>query len=531
MTSRTWTQRELEEFVHGRVVSLFSNGGFVEIPALLVAAGAVPGEYRDTMEVTNRIHPDDRAAMADMSIAAINNPGVPAGSTYRFCRSDGWMRARSEMVYIADEPINGLLTGTVFEPLTDEDDEAVGPWPERAGGGGSVHWMLFTMARTTMVLSAEGAVEQMLGRHPSTVVGRNFREFLHRDSYGDVFTSWMEMLTKPESTRVSRRCFVRPDGTELWVETAFVSRLGDNGEGDVLLFAVDITERMAQEEELRRTQEELRLLAEQVPAAVFRADENGRITFTNHRWHDLLGELADARRLSDLACTDDRARIDTALQSTDAGGQRLEFTSNCGRRWLAINLREVHDLVTGRTTFVGSVDDETVTSALRHQADHDDLTGLLSRRAFEERVGHQLDTAPGRGAVGFIDLDRFKDVNDRHGHEVGDAVLATIARRLGHTLRESDHVGRYGGDEFVVFCPDTDDPGLVAARIRRVCDEPVTFDGGTWAPSASIGVALAEPGETVSDLVRRADQAMFSIKRAQRLDLPRRDRSVSPRGA
>jgi diguanylate cyclase (GGDEF)-like protein len=178
----------------------------------------------------------------------------------------------------------------------------------------------------------------------------------------------------------------------------------------------------------------------------------------------------------------------------------------------------VRDPVTGRGTFVGSVDDVTGTVALKHRADHDDLTGLLSRRAFEERVEAILHERPGHGALGFVDLDRFKQVNDTHGHDAGDAVLVTVARRLRHALREDDEIGRYGGDEFVVFCPDMDDAETVADRLTHVCADLVSFDGGTWPPEASVGVVVAEPGEAVGHLLRRADQAMFARKRTHRAD-------------
>jgi diguanylate cyclase (GGDEF)-like protein len=97
-------------------------------------------------------------------------------------------------------------------------------------------------------------------------------------------------------------------------------------------------------------------------------------------------------------------------------------------------------------------------------------------------------------------------------------VLVTLARRLRGALREIDEIGRYGGDEFVVFCPDLDDAEVVADRLACVCADPVSFDGGTWAPTASVGVAVAEPGEAVGHLLRRADQAMFIEKRERRAD-------------
>jgi diguanylate cyclase (GGDEF)-like protein/PAS domain S-box-containing protein len=517
VASRRWSDRELEEFVRGKILTLFHQGSYVPVPETLVAIGGEPTPYQDTMDITARIHPDDGSAVTDMTIAAWSSPGEVARGTYRFRWGDEWMWARSEVVVLTDDRCTGMLSATVLEPLAEEHEEKVLSRTDRSGADVAVHWMLVTLDVAGVVLSAEGAVEQMLGRDPASIIGVEYREFLHPDARNDLYASWIEMLHRPESTRVARRCLVRPDGTEQWSEVAYVNRLEPDRSGDVLLFAVDITDRIAQEEELRRTQEELRLLAEQVPTAVFRAEADGRVTFTNHRWRDLLGALATVEHVADLAGAEDRARVEALFDERRSGGRGIELATGCGRR-LALNVRDIRDPLSGRTTFVGSVDDVTVTSMLRHQADHDDLTGLLTRRAFEERVGQALDDEPGQGVVGFIDLDRFKAVNDDHGHVAGDAVLTSIAHRLRRALRDGDLVGRYGGDEFIVFCPDTEDIGAVVGRLGRACDEPVAFDGGSWSPAVSIGVAVAQAGETVSDLVRRADQEMFSVKRAQRAE-------------
>ena len=117
-----------------------------------------------------------------------------------------------------------------------------------------------------------------------------------------------------------------------------------------------------------------------------------------------------------------------------------------------------------------------------------------------------------------MDLDLFKEVNDRLGHEVGDRVLALFAARLQRTIRGSDTSARLGGDEFVVVLPRTDRAGAmqVATSLRRACDEALEIGGERLLVYASIGIATApEDGSDVTSLLGRADAAMYEAKRAR----------------
>jgi diguanylate cyclase (GGDEF)-like protein len=161
---------------------------------------------------------------------------------------------------------------------------------------------------------------------------------------------------------------------------------------------------------------------------------------------------------------------------------------------------------------------DEVERVLGHQAAHDHLTGLPNRVLLHERLAQVLDRAePGR-AVGvlFLDLDRFKAVNDSLGHAWGDALLVQTAERLQAAGRPRDLVARLGGDEFVVVCPDLDDPaeaGAVARRMLAAVSEPVHHDGRTVAVSTSIGIAtVTAPGRTPEEVLRNADTAMYRAK-------------------
>ncbi|HXW38276.1 MAG TPA: EAL domain-containing protein, partial [Acidimicrobiales bacterium] len=162
-------------------------------------------------------------------------------------------------------------------------------------------------------------------------------------------------------------------------------------------------------------------------------------------------------------------------------------------------------------------------SRLSHQALHDALTGLPNRVLFLERLAQSVEAAARRSihsAVLFIDIDRFKSVNDIAGHAAGDQLLIGVARRLREVLRPADTVARLGGDEFVVLCENLYDVQKEAVAIaERICEtvaEPFSAAGNELFTSASIGLAFVRPGDDPHVLVARADSAMYMAKQRGR---------------
>jgi diguanylate cyclase (GGDEF)-like protein len=155
---------------------------------------------------------------------------------------------------------------------------------------------------------------------------------------------------------------------------------------------------------------------------------------------------------------------------------------------------------------------------LRRRATYDDLTGLPNRALVLERLGQALRQRDRRPiGVLFVDLDGFKPVNDDHGHETGDELLALLAARLPGAVRAGDTVGRLAGDEFVVIAPDCDRDGLseLASRIVGTVQEPAEVGDTVVSVTASVGAALALPSDVdVRDILCRADAAMYVAKAA-----------------
>lgn len=152
-------------------------------------------------------------------------------------------------------------------------------------------------------------------------------------------------------------------------------------------------------------------------------------------------------------------------------------------------------------------------SVTHHQARHDELTGLANRRLLMERLADALANPREGAALLFVDLDRFKDVNDIWGHEAGDAVLRTAAKRIKR-LFPRDTAARFGGDEFVVLLTgDLDTARKQGAALLAVLGEPHVIDGVEVALPGSIGIAaVSDPGVTADELLRRADLALYQAK-------------------
>jgi diguanylate cyclase (GGDEF)-like protein len=168
----------------------------------------------------------------------------------------------------------------------------------------------------------------------------------------------------------------------------------------------------------------------------------------------------------------------------------------------------------------GREDTRMVSDGFRHSASHDFLTGLPNRSLLLQRIQHAAQRSRRshtHAAVLFVDIDRFKRVNDNYGHQVGDELLVAVSRRLSALVRPGDTLARFAGDEFVFLCEDMEaaaDAEILAARINAAFVEAFQLTGVELALTASVGIAFAGAGEKVSSrLVANADIAMYQAKR------------------
>ena len=298
----------------------------------------------------------------------------------------------------------------------------------------------------------------------------------------------------------------------------------------------EMTASLAQSERLHR------FLVESSPDIVYKLDENGFFVFINPRVELLLGysrsellgchythivhegdvalaRFAFAERRSDeRASTNVELRLVCGPRNPPAGPVRHLVTT--------VSAMGVYEEGGSKRRFVGSygvvrdiTERKRAEETITFQALHDQLTDLPNRRLFKDHLELALLQAERRGqlvGVMFIDLDRFKLVNDTYGHLLGDELLRSVAQRLRACMRAGDTVARQGGDEFTVLLPDlanADDAMVIAQKILVELDRPFVLGGCEFRATASVGIATyPRDGLTAEQLLQNADIAMYDVK-------------------
>jgi diguanylate cyclase (GGDEF)-like protein/PAS domain S-box-containing protein len=294
----------------------------------------------------------------------------------------------------------------------------------------------------------------------------------------------------------------------------------------------DITQRKKIEQALRESEERYRQLAESIVHQVWTAFPDGKIEFLNKNLLDYFG--CSFERVFDVWKTkvhpkDKFKLIKKALQSFRKNSSfeiEVRLLGKDGEyRWYLIRAVPGFDLEGRIVRWYGTNTDihnqKEAEAKLRYFATHDVLTKLLNRTEFIKQLRTAINTAQNelffKFAVLFIDLDRFKFINDNFGHEVGDEFLRVIAKRIISCVRPYDIVARFGGDEFTVLLnnvPDPADVTRVAERILRTLSEPILIKGYKIFASASIGIRLFDPSlQAPEEYLRDADIAMYQAKR------------------
>jgi diguanylate cyclase (GGDEF)-like protein/PAS domain S-box-containing protein len=296
-------------------------------------------------------------------------------------------------------------------------------------------------------------------------------------------------------------------------------------------------------------------LPEGVPsvAYIFEPGIEGRCLYISPSVEDVLGYprrqwLTDHGLWDRILHPDDEERVTWNEAQCERSGEKLvqeyRLRAADGRDvWIRDEMTVVHDRRTGDAplfygVFLDVSDRKRMENDLERLALFDPLTGLPNRALFSDRLVQALSRR-GRGdttAVYFLDIDRFKRINDSLGHGAGDEVLREVARRLQAVLRPEDTVARFGGDEFTIVCESVGgvlEAVSIADRLQQPLREPLRANGAELRLSASIGVALAEPGDPVEGqrLLEDADAAMYRAKerggaRTELFDSAMRDRAV-----
>lgn len=271
-----------------------------------------------------------------------------------------------------------------------------------------------------------------------------------------------------------------------------------------------------------------REILSKLPSAVlFVETGHEAITFANNAATKLFTSVPlDQVRLTDLLANEqERDKLSAFIEARGEAGEflfsgaRVEGSERLETTFKAVVMRLM--VANGTAYLIRPADeDANAVAGMWQMAQYDPLTGLPNRELLRDRMEQAIHSARRLDhaylGVLFVDLDRFKKVNDTYGHAAGDAVLVEAATRLRECLRESDTVARLGGDEFVVLLCNlrgTEDTAIVAERILDACARPIVVGGNVFQISASVGVAVwPTDGQSVNELLQNADMAMYSSK-------------------
>ncbi|MGH8688273.1 MAG: EAL domain-containing protein [Burkholderiales bacterium] len=408
-----------------------------------------------------------------------------------------------------------------------------------------------SFSRDRKVLRCNRRFEEIFGYDPGEATGAPTRQFYFTDDeYAQAAEPYVELDLG--QTHGREQWMRRRDGTGFWCRMSGRALLpGDLARGSVWLFE-DITEAKRASEETRRALAELNLILDNAIVGITFLRERA-IQRCNRRMEELVGyapgelvgkstqvlhvsaeayeevgDVAYAALARGEAYTEERRlrRKDGSHVWCKVVGRAIDPAEpQEGSIWIYDDISAEHSEREGLERMVTERTHELREARERaqHLADHDPLTGLPNRRLLEDRLTQALALSQRnrkQTAVMFVDLDRFKSINDSLGHAVGDQVLKEVALRLVRQLRVGDTVCRVGGDEFVVVLPESKrstDAANVAAKIMETLSLPVQAADRELTVTPSIGIAVfPEDGRDAAMLIRNADAAMYHAKESGR---------------
>ncbi len=489
------------------------------------------------------IHPDDLDRVMAATREVLMQPGIHTQPvTWRHRHADGSWRVLEGLA-------NNLLTdpkvcGIVYSAHDITDASRINEALHRQATMLRGQAELLDLANDAILVHdrASGQVlywnegaEKMYGWMKGEALGKHAHDLLRTESprpMGEI-----EQELRQSDRWEGELTQTRSDGTQIVVSSRWTLRWDDDGEPTAILQVnSDITEQKHTQEALRQSEAEFRSIFEEAGVGIARLDLEGRLLNTNPELCRMLGYTRDELTgcsFTKFTHTDDLS-VDVGLYRQLVAGEheryQIENRYICkdGRNvWGLLTRTLVRDAKGAPKYTVALVEEITERKAaeqrLAHRALHDPLTDLPNRVLFT----HHLTQALARSSrhqhtvgVLFLDLDRFKMVNDQFGHATGDALLVEAAERIQQCLRSEDSLARLGGDEFVIALPDiegTPDATAVAGRIVAAMAVPFRIEHATIVVGTSVGIAVSSPlNREPEQLLRQADWAMYQAKRAGR---------------
>jgi len=377
---------------------------------------------------------------------------------------------------------------------------------------------------------ANNAACQWLGIDRASLLGKYMGELFPAVESSGLMNIYRETADTGRPTVVDEFPFPWKNGTR-WLDIRAV-RVDER----LSFLWREVTEQHIALQKLSASEEQYRLLAHNSSDVVVRVDNDNKLVWVSPSLAVALGwEPTEwiGRRVTELAVDEQQlAMLKADLAQTREGQavvRRAKLRSKSGTdHWIELHAGPYRDMQGRIDGIVGNfrvVDKEAAAEELlERQATTDALTGLLNRRQFENLARREIARARREALVLsllMMDIDKFKAINDTHGHDAGDAVLRTLARACGPHLREEDLFARFGGEEFTILMPDTPIDGArrVAERIRETLGAEIVLvgEGKSVSFTVSIGVSQwSDPNEDLPALIKRADELLYRAKESGR---------------
>lgn len=371
---------------------------------------------------------------------------------------------------------------------------------------------------------------ETFGKTPGELLGKTFLPLVHEDDRATTTEGMRALFSPPYSCQIEQRAMTK-NGWR-WFAWADKAVLDENGRVvSIVGVGRDVTESKLAQEKMQQAA----AVFESTLEGVIITDTSSRIVSTNeaftritgYRQEEVLGKtpaiLHSGRHTPEFY----KEMWDTVHKTGSWRGEVWNRRKNgeLYPQWLTIST--VQSASSKPQYYVGVFSDVSAIkkseAELEHLAHHDPLTDLPNRLLFNSRLEHAIQRCVrenGQLAVLFLDLDRFKNVNDSFGHHFGDLLLIEVARQISHQLREADTVARLGGDEFVILLEDLreyEDAAQVANKITQALSHPFIINEREIFVTGSIGISVyPADGKSVTELVKNADAAMYRAKETGR---------------
>jgi diguanylate cyclase (GGDEF)-like protein/PAS domain S-box-containing protein len=442
---------------------------------------------------------------------------------------------------IPDDPDTGQLAHTVnrlFDALGERDEKIQGR--DRLFRDFARTLPEIVVIHDEKILLANESAASLVGLEAAQLVGREIADLV-KPAYRALFRKTVaKRLAGETAPRRIEMQLINGNQTGLWVE-AQSSNIEFRGRRAILTVARDISHRKSLEVSLSRSKRQAQYTLESIAEGVITTDNDGRIDYMNLAAEALIGTNRDdaaghrVGELFSLVDDADRRPLGDPVERCLAMRRRV----NMGRRAVLVSADGEHEhsveitaspvrgpsnSISGTVVVFHDVSElRGLTRKMSYQATHDPLTGLINRREFERRLDEAMDTAHSEEAVHivfYMDLDRFKAVNDSCGHLAGDNMLREVATLIKEQVRDSDFVGRLGGDEFgalLIGCPIEKARQIATDICNAVANYRFVWKDKIFNIGISVGlIEISHASGTLQDVMSAADSACYMAKQQGR---------------